>query len=454
MAKETIKCPKCGNEIEISQIIAQDLEAEIQKRYEKKMQEWRKDELERVKIQSNKEANEVFSKKIEQLTKELEEREKKILESKAFERKLVKREEELKTKELKLMKEYEVKEDERKKQFESEKQIIEEKANKRAEESIRLEMEDLKARLKERDEKLEKSERQELELRKIKRGLEEEKKNIELEMMRRLDQERQKIEEKVKRESEESHKLKDLEKDKQFEDMRIQIVELKRKAEQGSQKIQGEVMEIELGKILKDEFLFDEIEPVSSGIRGADIIQTVKTQSGRICGKILWESKRTKNWSDTWIQKLKDDQREAKADIAVIVSETLPKGFHHFRQIKDIWIADLPSTLSLALALRVMLIQVAKTQELQTGKEEKMEIVYNYLIGPEFRNRVQAIAEAFITMKNDLDTERRAIENIWAKREKQISRVVSNISGMRGDLEGIVGASLPSIKILKLPQGE
>jgi len=454
MAKETIKCPKCGNEIEISQIIAQDLEAEIQKRYEKKMQEWRKDELERVKIQSNKEANEAFSKKIEQLTKELEEREKKILESKAFERKLVKREEELKTKELKLIKEFEVKEDERKKQFESEKQIIEEKANKRAEESIRLEMEDLKARLKERDEKLEKSERQELELRKIKRGLEEEKKNIELEMMRRLDQERQKIEEKVKRESEESHKLKDLEKDKQFEDMRIQIVELKRKAEQGSQKIQGEVMEIELGKILKDEFLFDEIEPVSSGIRGADIIQTVKTQSGRICGKILWESKRTKNWSDTWIQKLKDDQREAKADIAVIVSETLPKGFHHFRQIKDIWIADLPSTLSLALALRVMLIQVAKTQELQTGKEEKMEIVYNYLIGPEFRNRVQAIAEAFITMKNDLDTERRAIENIWAKREKQISRVVSNISGMRGDLEGIVGASLPSLKILELPQGE
>ena len=101
-----------------------------------------------------------------------------------------------------------------------------------------------------------------------------------------------------------------------------------------------------------------------------------------------------------------------------------------------------------------MLIQVAKTQELQTGKEEKMEIVYNYLIGPEFRSRVQTIAEAFITMKNDLDTERRAIENIWAKREKQISRVVSNISGMRGDLEGIVGTSLPSIKILKLPQGE
>ncbi len=315
-------------------------------------------------------------------------------------------------------------------------------------------MEDLKARLKERDEKLEKSERQELELRKIKRGLEEEKKNIELEMMRRLDQERQKIEEKVKRESEERHKLKDLEKDKQFADMRTQIEELKRKAEQGSQKIQGEVMEIELEKILKDEFFFDEIEPVSSGIRGADIIQTVKTQSGHICGKILWESKRTKNWSDTWIQKLKDDQREAKADIAVIVSETLPKGFHHFRQIKDIWVTDLPSTLSLALALRTMLIQVAKTQELQTGKEEKMEIVYNYLIGPEFRNRVQTIAEAFITMKNDLDTERRAIENIWAKREKQISRVVSNISGMRGDLEGIVGTSLPSIKILKLPQGE
>jgi len=454
MAKETIKCPKCGYEIEISQIIAQDIEVEIQQKYEKKMQDWQKDELERIKIQSNKEASEVFSKKISQLTKELEERDKKIKESLAQENELVKREAELKTKELKLIKEYEAKEDERKKQFEREKQIIEEKANKRAEESIRLEIEDLKTILKEKDEKLEKSEQQELELRKTKRKLEEEKKNLELETMRRIDQERQKIEERVKREAEESHKLKDLEKDKKLADMRIQIEELKRKAEQGSQKIQGEVMEIELEKILKDEFVFDEIKPVSSGVRGADIIQTVKTQSGHICGKILWESKRSKNWSGTWIQKLKDDQREAKADIAVIVSEALPKGFHHFRQIKGIWVSDLPSSLSLALALRTMLIQVAKTQELQTGKEEKMEVVYNYLIGSEFRNRVQAIAEAFIAMRNDLDTERRAMENIWAKREKQISRVVSNIAGMRGDLEGIVGASLPSIKILELPESK
>ena len=392
MAKETIKCPQCGFEIEISQIIAQDIEVEIQEKYDKKMQKWKK--------------------------------------------------------------EFEDKEEALKKQFEGEKKIIEEEVKKEAVKSIKIENEDLRERLKEKDEKLEMAQKQELELRKIRRNLEEDKKNMELESMRKLDKERQQIEEKAKKETEESHRLKDLEKDKQLSDMRKQIEELKRKAEWGSQKIQGMVMETELEKILRDEFHFDEIEPVSSGVKGADVIQTVKTQKGQICGKILWESKRTKSWSDTWIQKMKDDQRDAKANVAVIVSKVLPKGLHHFREIGGVWVSDLDSAISLGVVLRTMLIQVAKTQELQTGKEEKKEIVYNYLIGPEFRNRVQAITEAFIAIKNDLDTERRAMENIWAKREKQLSRVVSNIAGMRGDLEGIVGPSLPSIKILELSQGE
>jgi len=363
MAKETIKCLKCGHEIEISQIIAQDIELKIQHKYEKKMEEWKKG--------------------------------------------------------------FENKEAALKKQFESEKRSIEEKAKKEAEKSINLEIEDYKERLKEKDEKLEKAAQQEIELRKTKRELEEEKKNMELEMMRKMDEERQQIEEKIKRDTEESHRLKDLEKDKQLADMRKQIEELRRKSEQGSQKMMGQVMEIELENILKDEFRFDEIESVSIGVKGADIIQTVKTQSGQICGKILWESKRTKSWSDAWIQKLKDDQRDAKADVAVIVSEVLPKGFRHFRDIKGVWVAELTSALSLAVALRTMLIQVAKTRELQTGKEEKMELVYNYLIGAEFRNRVQAIAEAFIAINNDLDSEKRAMEKIWAKREKQLSRVTS-----------------------------
>jgi hypothetical protein len=443
MAQDTIKCPKCGNEIRISQILAQDIEAEVQQRYEKKMEGWKKSELEKAKMQSAKDANEVFSQQIEKLKRDIEDREKQIKENKAREVELGKKEEELKMRETTLAAE-----------FEKEKRLFEEQARKKAQESIRMKIEDLETTVKEKDERLRKAEQSELELRKAKRQLEEDKKAFELEMARVMDQERQKISEKTKDEVEENHKLKDMEKDKQLEDMKKQIEELKRKAEQGSQKIQGEVLELELEKILKDEFQFDEIEPVSAGIRGGDIIHTVKTQSGRICGKILWESKRTKNWSDAWIQKLKDDQREAKADLAVIVSEALPRGFSHFRQIDGVWVTDLPSVLSLAVALRFLLIQIATTRELQTGKEEKMEIVYNYLTGPEFRNRVQAIVEAFISLKRDLDSEKRAMENIWAKREKQIEKVVLNISGMHGDLEGIVGATLPTIKLLELTEGD
>jgi hypothetical protein len=443
MPQDTIKCPKCGTEIRISQILSQDIETEVQQRYEKKMEDWKKDELDRARTQSAKEASELLSKQIEKYKKDIEDRDKQINENNARENEFAKREEELKIRETKVTEE-----------LEKGRRLIEDQATKKAQESIRVKVADLEMSVKEKEERLQKAEQNELELRKAKRELEEDKKTFELKMERTLDQERQKITEKAKSEVEEGHKLKDMEKDKQLEDMKKQIEELKRKAEQGSQKIQGEVLELELEKILRDEFQFDEIEPVSAGVRGGDIIHTVKTQSGRICGKILWESKRTRNWSDTWIQKVKDDQREAKADLATIVSEALPKGFHHFRQIEGVWVTDLPSVLSLAVALRFMLIQIATTRELQTGKEEKMEIVYNYLTGSEFRNRVQAIVEAFISLRRDLDSEKRAMESIWAKREKQIERVVLNISGMHGDLEGIVGATLPSVKLLELPEGD
>ena len=335
--------------------------------------------------------------------------------------------------------------------LQEERKRLEIKVKKEVEESQRLEIFDLKAQLAEKAKRLEQAEQHELELRKRQRALEEKEKAFELEMNRKLDIERQQIKEKAMREVEEMYKLKDLEKDKQINDMRRKIEELKRKADQGSQKIQGEVLELELEELLKNEFPFDDIDPISSGIKGADIIQTVKTQAGRVCGKILWETKRTKNWNDGWIQKLKDDQRNAKADLAVIVSEVLPEGFHHFRQIDNIWVTDIPSAISLGLALRTLLIQVARTKAIQVGKEETKDIVYNYLTGSEFRNRVQAIMDSFIAMKKDLDSERRAMERIWAKREKQIERVVLNIAGMRGDLEGIVGLSLPSIKLLELP---
>jgi hypothetical protein len=371
VTKETIKCPNCGEEIELSEAISHDIEIRLKQRYEKEI----------GKIQKS----------------------------------------------------------------------FEEKAKKEAQELVNLKTSDLKEQLEEKTKNLEEAQKHELALRKKQRELEEKEKKLELELSRKMDDERQKIIEKASQGFEEKHRLKDAEKDKQLNDMKTQIDELKRKAEQGSQQMQGEVLELELEESLKEEFPFDDIEPVAKGIRGGDIIQIVKTQSGRICGKILWETKRTKTWSDSWIQKLKDDQREAKADMAILASESLPKGFHHFRQISGVWVTDIISAVSLALALRVVLIQVAREREVQVGKKEKMEIAYNYLTGSEFRNRVEAIVESFIAMKEDLEAERRAMQKIWAKREKQIERVISNTAGMHGDLQEIAGASLPAIKTLKLP---
>ena len=345
-----------------------------------------------------------------------------------------------------------------KQQYENEigktKKAIEEKAKKEAQESLNIKISDLNEQLEEKTKNLKEAQRQELELRKRQRELEEKEEKLELELSRKIDAERQKIIQKTSKEFEETHRLKDAEKDKQLDDMKKQIDELKRKAEQGSQQMQGEVLELELEESLKEEFPFDDIEPVAKGIKGGDIIQTVKTQSGRICGKILWETKRTKNWSDSWIQKLKDDQRDAKADLAILASETLPKGFHHFRLISGVWVTDILSSVSLALALRVVLIQVARERETQVGKKEKMEIAYNYLTGQEFRNRVEAIVESFTAMKADLEAERRAMLKIWAKREKQIERVISNAAGMHGDLQEIAGTSLPTIKMLELPNDD
>ena len=345
-----------------------------------------------------------------------------------------------------------------KQQYENEigktKKAIEEKAKIEAQESLNIKISDLNEQLEEKTKNLKEAQRQELELRKRQRELVEKEEKLELELSRKIDAERQKIIQKTSKEFEETHRLKDAEKDKQLDDMKKQIDELKRKSEQGSQQMQGEVLELELEESLKEEFPFDVIEPVAKGVKGGDIIQTVKTQSGRICGKILWETKRTKNWSESWIQKLKDDQRDAKADLAILVSETLPKGFHHFRLISGVWVTDILSAVSLALALRVVLIQVARERETQVGKKEKMELAYNYLTGQEFRNRVEAIVESFTAMKADLEAERRAMLKIWAKREKQIERVISNAAGMHGDLQEIAGSSLPTIKMLELPNDD
>jgi len=334
--------------------------------------------------------------------------------------------------------------------LEQEKKKAEETLRKKIAEESEQEIKSLKDELAEKAKKIKEFKDLELALRKEKRKLEEEKQNLELEVTRKLDAEREKIKEDIEKRLAEEHRLKDLEKEKLIESMKTQIEELKRKAEQGSQQMQGEVLEIELEGLLKKNFPHDEVIPVPKGMRGADVIQRVCTPSGQKCGTIIWESKRTKAWSDGWIDKLKEDQREAKADIAVIVSVTLPKDITGIWQINGVWVTDYNLAIGLAAALRTVLIEVAKAKTSAEGKTGKMEMLYEYLSGPEFRQQIEGIVEAFASMKNDLEAEKRAMEKIWAKREKQIEKVMRNTSRMYGSLQGIIGSTLPELKALKL----
>ena len=335
-------------------------------------------------------------------------------------------------------------------EIEEKRKAFEEKAKKDAYESVTLELSDLREQLEEKTTNLKEARKQELELLKKQRELQEKEENQELELTRKLEEERQKILEKATGEFEEKHRLKDAEKDKQLNDMKKQIDELKRKSEQGSQQTQGEVLELDLENILKKSFTHDNIEPVPKGIKGADVLHKVHSPSGQFCGTIVWETKRTKAWSDKWIAKIKEDQRRVKGEIAVILTTVLPKDVRSFAHINGIWVTDYSSMVELATAIRMGLIEVAKTKQAAVGKKEKMEVVYNYLSGSDFKQKVEAIVEAFKVMKEDLEKEKKAFTKHWAKRQKQLELVIANTAGMYGDIHGIIGKSLPEIKLLEI----
>jgi hypothetical protein len=329
-------------------------------------------------------------------------------------------------------------------------QRLEREVKEKVDASIAIEIKDLKTQVREKEERLQKAQDAELEVRKEKRELEEAKKSFELEMNRKLDQERQRIKADATKALTEEFNLKELDREKLISDMKKQIEDLRRKAEQGSQESQGEVLEIELEELLRAAFPHDQVEPVLRGRKGADILQRVHNQTGKLCGTIIWESKRTKTWSDAWVEKLRDDQREAKAEIAAIFTIALPESVPNFGHYKGIWVTDYSSLVGLATALRANLIQLSEANSAALGKNEKMAVLYSYLSGPAFRQKVEGIVEAFVGMKEDLDAEKRSMSRIWAKREKQIERVITNTVSMYGDMQGSIGASLPKIKSLEL----
>ncbi len=289
-----------------------------------------------------------------------------------------------------------------------------------------------------------------LELNRLIRQLKTEGENKQLELEKKLAVEQERIRLEEKKRFDEEYRLKMLEKEKQLNDALKVNEELKRKLEQGSQQAQGEVLELELEGLIRREFPYDEIKEVPKGVRGADIIQIVKNHYGKICGTIVWESKRTKSWSDGWITKLKEDQRRLKAEISVIISDALPQDIKAFSLKEGVWISDYRSIIGLAMSLRQSLIDVMAVKQASVGKQEKKEILWNYLTSIEFKQRVEAIYDAYSQMMEDLKKEKDWYLKKWAKQEKNIQKIAEHILGMHGDLEGIVGKSLPEIKNLEM----
>jgi len=306
--------------------------------------------------------------------------------------------------------------------------------------------------LEEKNQKLKEFQQQELELRKQQRQLQEEKEAFELEAARKLDEERNKIAEEAGKKAAEENMLKMREKDDQLAAMKKQIGELKRKAEVGSQEAQGEALEQELQEYLERTFPYDRFQEVKKGTRGADILQIVHNRTGKECGKILWESKNTKEFQKSWIEKLKKDQQEAGVNIAIIMSIVLPKGIDGFGQYDGIWLTDYRSAIGLATALRQGLIEVARQKLITTGQDSIKDILYQYITGQEFTMHIRAVVEAFQRMNEELEKEKRAMTKIWNSREKQIATVIENVAGIHGSIEGLVGGqkALPEIETLSL----
>ena len=348
-------------------------------------------------------------------------------------------------------------------QIQSERARIVDEESRRARLSAAAELED-KAReladlqdvLRVRNEKLAEAQQAQADLIRKQRELDDARRELDLTVEKRVQDGLDAVRVQARQEADDSLRLRVLEKDQTIASMQQKIEELKQKSEQGSQQLQGEALELELEGLLRAKFPFDAIDPVPKGEFGGDVLQRVFGQGGLSHGAMLWESKRTKHWSDGWLAKLRDDQRAAKAEVAILISQALPKDVETFGLIDGVWVAHPRVAMQVATVLRHSLIQVGMAKLSTDGQQTKTEMVYQYLTGPRFRQRVEAIVEAFSSMKEDLDRERKAIMKQWAKRDEQIERVMLATVGMYGDLQGIAGKSLQEISGMELsvdPEG-
>lgn len=414
MTDPTITCPKCNAEIRLTESLAAPLIASTRKQYEEQIAE--------------------------------------------KETSYAKREAALKEQQAELAKTKQAIDDEVAEKLKAERAIIVAEEAKKARlqlggdlETKTKELAELQDVLAQRDEKLAEAQKAQAELIRKQRELDDAKREMDLTIEKQVQESLATVREKAKLDAEEGMKLKVMEKEHTILSMQKQIEELKRKAEQGSQQLQGEVQELELEAVLSGKFPTDTIEPVPKGEHGGDVLHRVFGALPVCCGTILWESKRTKNWSDGWLAKLREDQRAAKADFAIMVTQALPKDVDTFDHVDGVWITCSRTVVPVAIALRHSLIELAMARQAGEGQQTKMELVYQYLTGPRFRHRVQAIVEKFSDMQSDLDKERKTMTKLWAKREEQIRCVIASTAGMYGDLQGIAGKTLQEIEGLDMP---
>ena len=404
---DKIKCPNCSHEFDVEEALSGKLEAHFKEEYERKVNE-----------QAAK-----FNVEREALAKQMAEFEtKKEKENELFKERLAK-------------------------QIEKEKESIQ----KQTQEAFELELKALTADNEKRKEENRALKAAEIDLRQRENQLKEKAEELQLAVDKKMLEKQSEIEEKARAKERENFELEKVKLLKQIEDNKKLAEEMKRKAEQGSMQLQGEVQELALESLLATSYPFDDITEVGKGTRGADCVQTVRNKLQQVCGSIVYESKRTKAFAGDWIGKLKQDMVTAKADIAVIVTETMPSDMDRFGEKNGVWICGFHEVKSLSFVLREMLIKTHSVKSSEENKGDKMELLYNYLTSNEFVQNIQRIVENYDGMINQLNSEKKAMHKIWAQREKSIWVVQENISSLFGSIKGIAGNALSTSDVLELP---
>ncbi|MBL7918410.1 MAG: DUF2130 domain-containing protein [Bacteroidia bacterium] len=329
------------------------------------------------------------------------------------------------------------------------KQQLEESLKKNIADDYEVKIKSLTEEKTKNEEKLKEARQKELEFLKKEKELKDKEAELEISLQKKLNEEAVLITEKVKKQEQERNALAIKEYEKKLEDQKKLIEEMQRKAEQGSMQLQGEVQELALEELLKNTFPFDEIEEVGKGVKGADCIQHVRNQMAQACGKIIYESKRTKAFTNEWIDKLKADMRSTQADIAVIVTEVLPKDMDAFGMKDGVWVCRFTEIKAVSFLLRDSLIKIHAALSSQENKGDKMQLLYNYLTGNEFKQQIEAIVEGFVAMRDGITREKIQMEKIWKEREKQLDKVLLNTTHFYGSVKGIAGNAVGDIKLLE-----